>query len=208
MTELKPGWLQRQANSTSVDQCALCGANASEVQGSVACAMSDVTPPAKERVDDRADDPAVEMVAQAVHMAMRWALKNPCKGEPPEWQGGNSFAEERARSEAGNIVAYLAARPKQQRGHGTDKPGARQPDELGDERWIDKAELILAAEAKTDGSYLINPRHCLRQVLAACRPKREVVEMCSHDWVFLGTTGHGTNPDFYKCAKCEATRWE
>jgi hypothetical protein len=28
MSDLKPGWLQRQVNSTSMSQCALCGANA------------------------------------------------------------------------------------------------------------------------------------------------------------------------------------
>ncbi|WP_020471554.1 hypothetical protein [Zavarzinella formosa] len=48
-----------------------------------------------------------------------------------------------------------------------------QPVELSEGGWVDKAELILAHEAKIEMGHLANPRHCLREILRVCGMKRE-----------------------------------
>jgi hypothetical protein len=47
----------------------------------------------------------VEAIAKIVHNAMRWAADNSCTDKHPKWQGGNSFAEARARLAAKHIQA-------------------------------------------------------------------------------------------------------
>jgi hypothetical protein len=52
--------------------------------------------------------PDREAVAQVVHDAMRWAADRSCVDKHPEWQGGNSFAEDEARRAADRIAALSA----------------------------------------------------------------------------------------------------
>lgn len=52
-------------------------------------------------------------------------------------------------------------------------PETEQPVELSEGTWVDKAELILAHEAKIEMGHLANPRHCLREILRVCGMKRE-----------------------------------
>jgi hypothetical protein len=49
-----------------------------------------------------------EAIARIVHGAMRWAADNSCTDKHPEWQGGNSFAEDEARKAATAILATLS----------------------------------------------------------------------------------------------------
>jgi hypothetical protein len=49
-----------------------------------------------------------EAIARIVHGAMRWAADNSCTDKHPEWQGGNSFAEDEARKAATDILATLS----------------------------------------------------------------------------------------------------
>jgi hypothetical protein len=49
-----------------------------------------------------------EAIARIAHGAMRWAADNSCTDKHPEWQGGNSFAEDEARKAATDILATLS----------------------------------------------------------------------------------------------------
>lgn len=102
-----------------------------------------------------------EAIARQVHGAMKWAADSSCTDDHPEWNGGNSFAEDRARQTAD---AILALRP-------SDTGALREAAQFLSDR-LDDLEWHDGALQDTLRNYMghVDPAHArLRSALASTR---------------------------------------